>query len=70
MSATSGGELFQRDDDRPETVRRRQQVYKAETAPIIDFYGNHGLLLAISATGSVDEVTQRAISSLESVSRS
>jgi adenylate kinase len=62
-----GGELFQRDDDLPDTVRRRLQVYHAETAPIVDFYESRGLLVRIGATGSVDEVTHRAISALESV---
>jgi adenylate kinase len=65
-----GGELFQRDDDRPETVLRRLQVYTAETAPLIGFYGDLGLLVTISATGTVDEVTELAISALESVARS
>ena len=62
------GELFQRDDDKPETVHRRLQVYTAETAPLIDFYADLGLLVTIPATGSVDEVTKRAIDALESLS--
>jgi adenylate kinase len=61
------GELFQRDDDKPETVRRRLQVYTAETAPLIDFYAELGLLITIAAEGSVEDVTARAIGALESV---
>ncbi len=62
-----GGELFQRDDDLPETVRRRLEVYNEETAPLVGFYGDRGLLLTIPAQGSVDDVAARAISALESV---
>jgi adenylate kinase len=65
-----GGELFQRDDDKPETVRRRLQVYTAETAPLTEFYSSLGLLITISAEGSVVDVTDRAISALESVTLS
>jgi adenylate kinase len=62
-----GGELFQRDDDLPETVRRRLEVYADETSPLIGFYDSLGLLTKIPATGPVDEVTERAIAALESV---
>ena len=37
-----GGELYQRDDDKPETVRHRLEVYAAQTAPLIDFYARRG----------------------------
>jgi adenylate kinase len=62
-----GGELFQRDDDLPETVRRRLEVYADETSPLIGFYDSLGLLTKISASGPVEEVTKRAITALESV---
>jgi adenylate kinase len=61
-----GGELFQRDDDLPETIRRRLEVYNEQTAPLVSFYRDMGLLRAVTAQGTVDDVTQRAISSLES----
>ncbi len=64
---TCGGELFQRDDDRPETILRRLEVYGEQTEPLVDFYAEMGLLRSISATGAVDDVTQRAIAALESV---
>ena len=54
-----GGALFQREDDRPETVLRRQQVYRAETVPLISYYEAAGLLRRVAATGSVAEVAQR-----------
>jgi len=59
-----GGELFQRDDDRPETVANRLQVYAAQTAPLVAFYAERGILVGLDATGPVDDVTERAVSSL------
>ncbi|NSC23373.1 adenylate kinase [Streptomyces albus subsp. chlorinus] len=59
-----GGELYQREDDREETVRKRLEVYHSETEPIIDHYKAQGLVTTISALGAVDEVTQRAMSAL------
>lgn len=55
-----GGELYQRDDDKPETVAERLRVYARDTAPLIDFYGAQGKLVGIDATGPVEDVTQRA----------
>ena len=62
-----GGQLFQRDDDQPETIRRRLEVYAEQTAPLIQYYRSSGLLVAIEAVGSVDEVTERAITALRDV---
>jgi len=59
-----GGELYQRDDDKEETVRERLAVYERETAPIVGFYAEHGLLSTIDAMGSLDEVTERALAAL------
>jgi adenylate kinase len=61
-----GGELFQRDDDKPETIRRRLHVYNDQTAPLVGYYRDKGLLRTIEATGKVDEITQRAIDALKS----
>ncbi len=58
------GELFQRDDDREETIRHRIEVYQLQTAPLVSFYADEGLLLGIDATGPVDEITERALSAL------
>lgn len=55
-----GGELYQRDDDKPETVAERLRVYARDTAPLIEFYGAQGKLVGIDATGPVEEVTERA----------
>jgi adenylate kinase len=59
-----GGELFQRDDDKPETIRRRLEVFAEQTAPLIGFYADAGLLRSIIAQGPVDEITERAIGAL------
>jgi adenylate kinase len=59
-----GGELYQRDDDREETVRERLRVYEAETAPIVGFYAERGLLASVDAMGTLDEVTARIIGAL------
>ncbi|GAA0386828.1 adenylate kinase [Acrocarpospora corrugata] len=59
-----GGELFQRDDDREETIRHRLEVYQEQTAPLVSFYADEGILRGVDATGPVEEVTQRAMSEL------
>jgi adenylate kinase len=59
-----GGELYQRDDDHPETVRHRLEVYAEQTAPLIDFYRDEDKLVAIDAVGAVEDVTERAIEAL------
>ncbi|MFD0383001.1 adenylate kinase [Streptomyces stramineus] len=59
-----GGELYQREDDSEETVRKRLEVYHSETEPIIDYYKAQGLVVTISALGKVSEVTQRAMEAL------
>ncbi|MEU3746529.1 MULTISPECIES: adenylate kinase [Streptomyces] len=60
-----GGELYQRDDDSEETVRRRLEVYHTETEPIIDYYRAQNLVETISALGKVDEVTAKAMAALK-----
>jgi adenylate kinase len=59
-----GGELFQRDDDREETIRHRLEVYAEQTAPLVGYYADAGILVGIDATGPVDDVTDRAIRAL------
>jgi adenylate kinase len=63
-----GAAVYQREDDKEEVITRRLQVYEEQTAPIISFYRNEALLITVSATGSVEEITQRAISALSHVS--
>jgi adenylate kinase len=59
-----GGELFQRDDDREETIRHRLEVYQQQTQPLIAYYADEGILLGLDATGPVDDVTERALGAL------
>jgi adenylate kinase len=61
-----GGELFQRDDDKAETVSERLRVYSRDTAPLVDYYGAQSKLVGIDATGPVEDVTVRAIDALRS----
>lgn len=59
-----GGELYQRADDIPETVRERLGVYFAETAPLIDYYSRAGKLLEVDGEGDAGEVGRRMLSVL------
>lgn len=63
-----GGELVLRDDDRPETVRHRLDVYAEQTAPLIEFYAARGQLVGIDALGAVEDVAARAIAILRTYS--
>lgn len=53
-----GGELYQRDDDREETVRNRLKVYFEKTAPLIDYYRKKGVLVDINGEQPVEKVTE------------
>jgi adenylate kinase len=61
-----GGALYQRDDDKAQTVAERLLVYARDTAPLVYFYGAQGKLVGIDATGPVEDVTVRAIDALRS----
>ena len=58
-------DLYQREDDKPEVIARRLAVYEEQTAPIISFYKNEGLLVTIPANGLVADITKQAISALD-----
>ncbi|MDP9394025.1 MAG: adenylate kinase [Actinomycetota bacterium] len=64
-----GGELFQRDDDKAETIRHRLEVYAQQTSPLVDYYGDRSILVGIDATGPVEDITERAISALRRYDR-
>jgi adenylate kinase len=51
-----GGELFQRDDDKPEKVQKRLEVYKEQTEPLIEFYKGKGILIDIKTEQSLDKI--------------
>ena len=50
------GALFQRDDDKEETIKKRLDVYEAQTAPLFDYYGKKGILKSVMGVGSIDEI--------------
>jgi adenylate kinase len=53
-----------RDDDRPETVRHRLEVYRAQTAPLVDLYAAEGILRRVDADGEVTTVAARVLAAL------
>ena len=59
-----GGRLLQREDDRSESVRVRMQAYAQSTAPLIEYYQRKGLLVAIAADGSPEDIYQRTLKAL------
>jgi adenylate kinase len=54
-----GGELYQRNDDREETVAHRLQVYENQTAPLVDYYRKRGVLREINGVGGIEEIRDR-----------
>jgi adenylate kinase len=61
-----GGTRMRRRDDEPEAVRRRLEVYEAQTAPVFEWYTRNGTRMAVvDAVGSVSDVTARALSALD-----
>jgi adenylate kinase len=59
-----GGELYQREDDAEETVRERLKVFAEATRPLLDHYGQQGLLAQVDGVGSTDEVEKRILSAV------
>jgi adenylate kinase len=51
-----GGEVYIRDDDKPEAIQKRLEVYREQTAPLIDFYRKKGVLVDVDARPMVDEI--------------
>ena len=60
-----GGELYQRADDLPETVRNRIRVYWDQTSPLIDYYRDAGLLITIESEGGIDRVQAKILEALQ-----
>jgi adenylate kinase len=59
-----GVEVIQREDDKPEVIKKRLEVYRKQTAPLIDYYKEKGNLLVVDATKSPDEVYEDLITKL------
>jgi len=60
-----GSELYQRDDDKPETVKYRISVYLEQTSPLIDYYRDRGKLVEIDGMQTIDHVAQTIVSALK-----
>jgi adenylate kinase len=60
-----GGKLYQREDDRPESIRVRMQAYEKSTAPLAKFYRRRKLLVPVPAEGSPEEIFERSLQALE-----
>ncbi len=62
-----GGKLIQRDDDKPEVIRKRLETYEEETKPLIDFYEERNLLRVIPSSAPIEEVYDRVKEALKEV---
>ncbi len=60
-----GGELYQREDDKPETARRRLEVYAQQTAPLIDYYRERGKLVEIDGHKPVEDVAENLLAAVD-----
>ncbi|MEY2424671.1 MAG: adenylate kinase [Actinomycetota bacterium] len=60
-----GGEVVQRDDDTEDAIRRRLQLYEIETAPLIDYYFERGMLITVDGLGATDEVADRLTEAID-----
>ena len=60
-----GGELEQRKDDQPETVKHRLEVYHNETEPLKDYYQAHGVLMSVPDLGGIEETNNKIMELLE-----
>lgn len=61
------GDLYQREDDREETIAARLNVYKTQTTPLMDYYRKQGLLKEIDGVGGVEEISGRVLQALREV---
>jgi adenylate kinase len=64
-----GMRLFQRADDRPEVIRKRLEVFHAQTAPLIEYYETRGSLIHIDGVGTLDDVEERIAKAMEAAKR-
>jgi adenylate kinase len=64
-----GGELYQRDDDKEQTIAHRLEVYEKQTAPLVDYYSQRGLLRPVDGVGEIAEIRARVIEALGEMAR-
>ncbi|MGH9090767.1 MAG: adenylate kinase [Acidimicrobiales bacterium] len=60
-----GGEVVQREDDTEEAISRRLELYERQTAPLVEWYTKHGLLVTVNGTGAPDAVTRRCVRAID-----
>ena len=65
MCDACGSEIYQRDDDKDETIEARLKVYEDETLPLVEFYSKKGLYRAIDGKGPVDQITGSIVGAIE-----
>ena len=64
-----GGDVQQRDDDTPEAVNRRLDLYETQTAPLLEYYGSQERLMVVDGVGHPDQVFQRLTTSIDNAGR-
>ncbi|MFI5034673.1 MAG: adenylate kinase [Acidimicrobiales bacterium] len=64
VCAKCGGHVVQRADDQPEAIRRRLETYERDTAPLLDFYRERGVLVTVDGDRAPDEVTASIVAAL------
>ena len=62
-----GSELYQREDDQPETVKHRIQVYEQRTRPLVEYYHERGILVKINGSQSIEDVTKDLLDLVDEV---
>lgn len=60
-----GGELYQRDDDKPETIKKRLEVYHKETEPLLNFYNKKGILVRINGDQPVEKIFEDILGKIQ-----
>lgn len=65
MCDKCGSEIYQRDDDKEETIEARLKVYEQETFPLVEYYSRKGLYRAVDGKGSVDQITMTIVGTIE-----
>jgi adenylate kinase len=65
-----GGDVVQREDDTPEAVKRRLDLYEKDTRPLLDFYDGLGLLVPVDGDGAPDDVFGRILDAVEEARQS
>lgn len=65
MCDTCGSEIYQRDDDKEDTIEARLKVYEQETFPLIEYYSEKGLNVEVDGIGTVDQITKAIVDAIE-----